>query len=224
MNAKQRPAKTIKLTVRADEVFKKLKKMYPEARTELRFSSPWELLVATILSAQCTDLRVNDVTSRLFQVYKTPRDYTVGPITKLEQIIRPTGFFRQKAKNLRGAARGLLEKHDGRVPASIEDLTALPGVGRKTANVILGNAFGIPGLPVDTHVSRLARRIGFTCHTDPVKIEADLCELVLRKRWTLFSHLLIFHGRSVCKARKPACDNCQINTHCSYYKEIFLTY
>ena len=198
-----------------EETIARLKTAYPEARTALYWSNPLELLVATILSAQTTDVRVNAVTPTLFAKYPTAADYAGADPTELEEDIRPTGFFRNKAKSLRGMARALADDHGGEVPRTMEDLVALPGVGRKTANVVLGNAFCIDeGVVVDTHVRRLSNRLGFTTHNDPEKIERDLMQTVPKRDWTVFSHLLILHGRSVCKARKPACEDCIVNDLC----------
>ena len=198
-----------------EETIARLKSAYPEARTALYWSNPLELLVATILSAQTTDVRVNAVTPNLFAKYPTAADYAGADPTELEEDIRPTGFFRNKAKSLRGMARALADDHGGEVPRTMDELVALPGVGRKTANVVLGNAFGIDeGVVVDTHVRRLSNRLGFTTQNDPEKIERDLMQTVPNRDWTLFSHLLILHGRSVCKARKPACVDCVVNDLC----------
>jgi len=198
-----------------EETIARLKSAYPDARTALDWSSPLELLVATILSAQTTDVRVNSVTPDLFAQYPTAADLADADPTELEEAIRPTGFFRNKAKSLQGMARALVEDHGGEVPRTMEDLVALPGVGRKTANVVLGNAFSIDeGVVVDTHVRRLSNRLGFTSHSDPEKIEDDLIRTVPKRDWTVFSHLLILHGRSVCKARKPACGDCVVNDLC----------
>ena len=199
----------------AEETIARLKSAYPEARTALDWKNPLELLVATILSAQTTDVRVNAVTPTLFAKNPTAADYAAADPTELEEDIRPTGFFRNKAKSLRGMARALVDDHGGEVPRTMEDLVALPGVGRKTANVVLGNAFSIDeGVVVDTHVRRLSIRLGFTTHNDPEKIERDLMQTVPKRDWTVFSHLLILHGRSVCKARKPACVDCVVNDLC----------
>ena len=199
----------------AEETIARLKSAYPEARTALDWKNPLELLVATILSAQTTDVRVNAVTPTLFAKYPTAADYAAADPTELEEDIRSTGFFRNKAKSLRGMARALVDDHGGEVPRTMEDLVALPGVGRKTANVVLGNAFSIDeGVVVDTHVRRLSNRLGFTVHSDPEKIEMDLMQTISRRDWTVFSHLLILHGRSVCKARKPACGDCIMNDLC----------
>ncbi len=198
-----------------EETIARLKSVYPEARTALDWSNPLELLVATILSAQTTDVRVNAVTPNLFAKYPTAADYAGADPTELEEDIRPTGFFRNKAKSLRGMARTLADDHAGEVPRTMHELVALPGVGRKTANVVLGNAFGIDeGVVVDTHVRRLSNRLGFTIQSDPEKIERDLMQTVPKRERTVFSHLLILHGRSVCKARKPACVDCVVNDLC----------
>jgi endonuclease III len=198
-----------------EETIARLRSSYPDARTALDWSNPLELLVATILSAQTTDVRVNSVTPDLFAKYPTAHDLADADPTDLEETIRPTGFFRNKAKSLQGMARALVEDHGGEVPPTMEDLVALPGVGRKTANVVLGNAFSIDeGVVVDTHVRRLSNRLGFTSQSDPEKIERDLIRTVPKEDWTVFSHLLILHGRSVCKARKPACGDCVVNDLC----------
>jgi len=198
-----------------EETIARLKSAYPDARTALDWKNPLELLVATILSAQTTDVRVNAVTPNLFARYPTAADYAGADPTELEEDIRPTGFFRNKAKSLRGMARALVEDHGGEVPRTMDDLVALPGVGRKTANVVLGNAFSIDeGVVVDAYVRRLSNRLGFTTRKDPEKIERDLMETVPKGDWTVFSHLLILHGRSVCKARKPACGDCGVNDLC----------
>ena len=199
---------------RAAKIRRVLGRLYPEASCALHFRDPYQLLVATVLSAQCTDQRVNMVTPALFEEAPGVEALARLPQRRLEEIIHSTGFFRNKAKNLRAAARVILAEHGGRVPGSMDELSALPGVGRKTANVILGNAFGVPGLPVDTHVGRLARRLGLSRETDPVKVERDLCALLDPKHWTLFSHQLIQHGRQVCAARKPLCDRCGLAKRC----------
>jgi endonuclease-3 len=185
-----------------------LERHYPAARCSLDFSTPLELLVATMLSAQCTDERVNKVTPALFSAYRSAADYAAADPAVLEREIRPTGFFRAKAANIIAAAGRIVARHGGEVPRTIEELTALPGVGRKTANVILGNAFGIPGVVVDTHVGRIAARLGLTAATDPVKIEFELMALVPRERWVTFSHQLIAHGRALCRAPRPLCGAC----------------
>jgi endonuclease-3 len=200
---------------RAAEILRRLGRAYPDARCSLDHSNPLELLVATILSAQCTDVRVNLVTPRLFRKYRTAADYARAPAGELEQDIRETGFFNAKAKSLRRAGAVLAAEHGGKVPDTMEKLLELPGVGRKTANVILGNAFGQDeGFVVDTHVTRLARRLGLTRSTDPVRIEQDLNAIVPKGRRTLAAHRLIFHGRQVCTARRPKCEICPVERLC----------
>jgi endonuclease-3 len=197
------------------EVLSRLKRTYPDARTELDYETPLQLLVATILSAQCTDKRVNMVTPLLFRTFPTAAALADAPREELEEIIKSTGFFRNKTKSLIGLGKALVERHNGEVPDSMEALVKLPGVGRKTANVVLGNAFGKNvGIVVDTHVARLSHRLGFTKETDPVKIEQDLMQLFPSEDWTLLSHLLIFHGRRVCIARAPKCEICVLNDIC----------
>jgi endonuclease-3 len=192
-----------------------LRKEYPDAKCSLNHSNPLELLLATILSAQCTDERVNIVTGDLFRKYRRPEDYVNVPRLELEADIRPTGFFRNKAKSLQGACQMIIEKYGGRVPNKVDELLSLPGVARKTANVVLGNAFGIAsGVVVDTHVSRLSQRLGITENKQPEKIERDLIEVVPKKDWIDFSHLLIYHGRRVCKARAPQCGDCVVEKLC----------
>ncbi|HUR91238.1 MAG TPA: endonuclease III [Gemmatimonadaceae bacterium] len=196
-------------------IIKRLKKEYPDAHCELDFRSPYQLLVATILSAQCTDKRVNIVTPRLFATYPTPRQMAEAPPEKVEEIVKTTGFFRAKTKSLQGMSEALVERHEGEVPDTMDELTALRGVGRKTANVVLGNAFGkAEGIVVDTHVGRVSVRLALTNETDPVKVEEKLMALVPRRDWTIFSHLLIFHGRRVCVARLPKCGICVLNDVC----------
>jgi endonuclease III len=197
------------------EVITRLKNEYPDAKTELNWENPLELLVATMLSAQTTDVRVNMVTETLFESYRTAADYAGTDPAQLEEDIRPTGFYRNKARSLQGMARALLERHGGEVPRTMAELVALPGVGRKTANVVLGNAFAVDeGVVVDTHVRRVSGRLGLTGEKDPEKIERDLLQVVPEGERTLFSHLLIFHGRRVCKARKPDCPGCVLNDIC----------
>ena len=199
----------------AAETISRLKTEYPGATTALDWEDPLQLLVATILSARTTDVTVNAVTPDLFAKYPAAADYAAADLKELEEELRPTGFFRNKARSLQGMARALVEDHGGEVPRTMEQLVALPGVGRKTANVVLGNAFSIDeGIVVDTHVRRLSNRLGFTAHQDPEKIERDLMAVVPTEDWTVFSHLLILHGRSTCKPRKPACDDCSINDLC----------
>jgi len=200
--------------VRVRAILEQLRELYPDARSALDFQTPLQLLVATILSAQCTDERVNKVTPSLFAAYPDARAFAAADQAALEKAIHSTGFFRNKAKSIREAAADIVTKHGGEVPRTLDELTALRGVGRKTANVVLGNAYGIPGIVVDTHVTRLANRLGLTRETDPVKIEFALNPLVPRELWTLFSHWLILHGRAVCNARKPLCSACALSTHC----------
>ena len=199
---------------RALKIIKYLKKEFPHAKCALNYKNPLELVVATILSAQCTDERVNKVTLNLFKKYKTVQDYAESSLRELEKDIHSTGFFRNKAKSIRECCKGMIEKHKGKVPRTMEELVKLPGIGRKTANVILGNVFDIPGIVVDTHVRRLSNRMGLTTLQDPVKIEFDLQKIIPQKEWTNFSHLLIWHGRKTCIARKPKCDVCCISDVC----------
>jgi len=190
---------------------------YPDAHCELDFSSPLELLVATVLSAQTTDKRVNEVTPALFARYRTAADYAGAERAALEEMIRPTGFFRAKTDSLIKLGQALVERYDGEVPRRLEDLVTLPGVGRKTANVVLGNAFGVPGITVDTHFGRLSRRFGWTTSDDPVKVEHEVGALFPKKEWTVLSHRLIWHGRRVCHSRKPACGACVVARWCPSY-------
>jgi endonuclease III len=199
----------------APEVIARLKSEYPDAGTELDWTNPLELLVATMLSAQTTDVQVNRVSQSLFAKYRTAEDYAGADPDELEEDIRPTGFYRNKARSLRNMAGALVEEHEGEVPRTMQELVALPGVGRKTANVVLGNAFGVDeGIVVDTHVRRVSGRLGLTQNRDPAKIEQDLIKVVPEQDWTVFSHLLILHGRRTCKARKPDCPNCVLNDIC----------
>jgi endonuclease-3 len=203
------------LRERVRKLIAALRRTYPDAHCELNYSNPLELLIATILSAQCTDKRVNSVTAELFKKYRTAADYANADPAELEQAIKTTGFFRSKARNIQACCRALVERHGGQVPRTMAELTALDGVGRKTANVVLGNAFGMnEGIVVDTHVARLARRLGLSRHTDAAKIEQDLMKLVPREHWTMFSHWLIWHGRRRCFARKPDCAHCEIARLC----------
>jgi endonuclease-3 len=200
---------------RVGKILPLLKTMYPAAKCSLDHHSPLELLVATILSAQCTDDRVNIVTKDLFKKYRSAADYAKAPQAELEKAIQSTGFFRNKAKSLRGMASALREKHSGKVPETMEELVDLPGVGRKTANVVLGNAFGKNiGVVVDTHVGRLSLRLGLTKETDPVKVERDLMAVVPQDEWTEWPHLMIYHGRKICQARSPKCQECPLLPHC----------
>jgi endonuclease-3 len=202
------------LKSRTRKILRGLAQLYPDAHCALVHQNPLELLVATILSAQCTDVRVNIVTLALFARYPDAAAFAEADVHELEEAIRSTGFFRNKARNIKACCQILVEKFSGRVPNTLEELTPLPGVGRKTANVILGNAFNVPGITVDTHVGRLSRRLGLTTEVDPTKVEFALMTLVPKKDWTMFSHQLIFHGRQVCFARKPACASCRIANLC----------
>lgn len=199
---------------RAGKALAVLRKDYPGATVTLDYTTLLELLVATILSAQCTDERVNALTKTLFKKYKSPKDYAAGDQKVLEEDIRPTGFFHNKARNIQGCCRTLIEKHGGKVPATMEELVELPGVGRKTANVLLGGYHHKPAVIVDTHVTRLSQRLGLTGESDPVKIECALQKLLAEKDWTFFSHALILHGRRVCKAMKPDCPGCSMKGFC----------
>jgi endonuclease-3 len=200
---------------RARRIAGRLHKAYPDAACALHFSNPLELLIATILSAQCTDVRVNRVTEKLFKKYRTAADYATVPLASLEREIQSTGFFRNKARNIKACCQQLVEQHGGKVPPELEKLVQLPGVGRKTANVVLGTAFDIPsGIVVDTHVGRISHRLGLTHHKDAVKIEQDLMQVIPRKEWIDFSHRLIHHGRRICLARKPKCSECPLAPDC----------
>lgn len=198
---------------------RELARQFPDAHCELDFRRPLELLVATILSAQCTDQRVNEVTSVLFERYRHAEDYASAEREELEKLIQPTGFFRAKTDNLIKLGQALCERHGGEVPKKLDDLVALPGVGRKTANVVLGNAFGVPGITVDTHFGRLARRFGWTRETDPVRIEQEVGELFPRSEWVDLSHRLIWHGRRFCHSRRPACGVCPLASMCPSFGE-----
>lgn len=200
---------------RTHEIIKLLKRAHPDARCALNHSNAFELLIATILSAQCTDERVNKVTADLFRKYRKPEDYLKVRDTELQQDVKTTGFFRNKTKSIQGACKVLIEEFGGEVPRTMEELLRVPGAARKTSNVVLGVAYGIAeGVVVDTHVSRLSQRLKLTRQKDPVKIEKDLIELVPKKDWIIFSHLLIFHGRRVCKARRPLCEECAVEKLC----------
>jgi len=206
-------------TRRARRIDKILAETYPDAHCELDFTTPLELAVATILSAQSTDAGVNKVTPALFAKYPTAADYAAADRAELEEMIHSTGFFRAKTNSLIGLGQALVERYDGEVPPRLRDLVTLPGIGRKTANVILGNAFDIPGITVDTHFGRLARRFGWTTHDDPVKVEHEVGALFPKRDWTMLSHRLIFHGRRMCHARKPACGVCPVARLCPAYGE-----
>jgi len=214
-------SRTSPLEERAPEIIRRLKKAYPDAKVALNFTNPLEMLVATVLSAQCTDERVNQVTATLFQKYRTCEDYLRVPESELAADIRPTGFFNQKAKSIRGACRKIVEEFGGEVPQTMKELVTLPGVARKTANIVQGNAYPErhrkdpdAGIAVDTHVRRVAQRLGFTAHSDPDKIEHDLMQLIPRRDWFPFTYVLIEHGRRVCKAPTPRCEVCPVNDLC----------
>lgn len=204
----------IALVRRARTINRELAVVYPDARCELDFDGPFQLLCATVLSAQCTDVRVNQVTPALFARLPDAFAMASAPRAEVEELIRPTGFFRSKASSLLELSRDIVERHGGEVPGRLEDLVTLRGVGRKTANVVLGNAFGVPGITVDTHMGRLARRLGLTVNEDPVAVERDLAALIERAEWTEWSHRIIFHGRRRCMARKPDCSGCEIARLC----------
>jgi endonuclease-3 len=210
-----RPKTAAERRARVAEILKRLDKMYPDVTCALIHRNPWELLVATILSAQCTDKRVNEVTPGLFAKYPTPADFAAVRPEVLAQDIRSTGFFNNKAKSIVGAAKRIMSEFGGQVPRTIEELLTVPGAARKTANVVLGTAYGIAsGVVVDTHVTRVSRRLDLTRHTDPVKIERDLMKIIPEKKWILFSHQIIHHGRALCAARKPKCSECLLDTIC----------
>jgi endonuclease-3 len=213
--AKPRPGARRRAGERAPEIFDRLRTAYPDARCALDFETPFQLIIATILSAQCTDKRVNMVTPRLFATYPTPAALAAAKQEDVEEMVKPTGFFRNKTKSLLGVSAAIESRHHGGVPSTMDELVALPGVGRKTANVILGNAFGLnEGVVVDTHVTRVSRRLGLTTHDDPVKIEQDLVRLFPRDQWTVLAHLLIEHGRKICEARLPKCSSCPVGDLC----------
>ncbi|UCD87069.1 MAG: endonuclease III [Desulfobacterales bacterium] len=204
---------------RIQRIVKILSRTYPDVKTALRHRNPVELLVATILSAQCTDERVNQVTTTLFKKLRTAKDFAEVPLSALEEMIRPTGFYRNKAKSIKACCVALVQRHGEKVPDNMKALLQLTGIGRKTANVILGSAFGIPGIVVDTHVKRVSQCIGLTTESDPVKIEFDLMPLIPKKDWIAFSHQMIWHGRALCKARKPKCPECPLLALCDYGHE-----
>ena len=205
---------TVAKKKRAQAIYRILSKSYPDVHCELDFKNPLQLLVATVLSAQCTDKRVNAVTPALFKRYKNVKDFAGADLRELQQIIKSTGFFRAKAKNIKGLSLAIVERHGGKVPNSLDELVKLPGVGRKTANVVLGYAFDTPGITVDTHFGRLSRRFGWTKETDPVKVEFEVMELIPQKEWTNLSQRMIWHGRRVCHSRKPACGACPLQKLC----------
>ncbi len=209
MNDKQRMAKILDI----------LAKEYPNVKIQLNFSNPFELLIATILSAQCTDERVNKVTPSLFKKYKSPSDYVNIPIEELEKEIYSTGYYKAKAKHIKEMSKMLLEKYNGVVPSQLEELIKLPGVGRKTANVVLGHCFNVPAIVVDTHVIKLSNRLGFVCTKNAEIIERKLMELIPKNKWVIFTHYFISHGRKICTARNPKCNECVISKYCKYYLE-----
>ncbi len=213
------PPSRIALVRRARRIHRLLTAAYPDARCELDFNNPWQLLIATVLSAQTTDRRVNAVTPGLFARYPGPVELAASDREDVERIVAPTGFFRAKTDSIRKLAAAVVERHGSEVPSTLEELTKLPGVGRKTANVVLGDAFGVPGITVDTHVGRLARRFGWTVETDPVKVEPDVGDLFARRDWTMLNHRLIWHGRRCCHARRPACGACPVARLCPSYGE-----
>lgn len=206
----------IKDKTRVAKILKILKATYPEVKIQLRHANPFQLLVATILSAQCTDKQVNGVTKELFKKLRTPHDFASASNETIEELIRPTGYFRNKSKNIKNCSKSLLEKYDGQVPRTLDELVKLPGVGRKTANVVLGSVFKIPGIVVDTHVARISKRLGLTKSNNPVKIEYDLMEIIPRENWNLFSLQLIYFGRAICKARNPLCPTCPLYDLCEF--------
>jgi len=203
--------------VRAKAIYRQLTKSYPNVRCELDYNSAFQLLVATVLSAQCTDKRVNQTTPTLFKKYPNPKKMAKADLIDIQRLVKSTGFFRAKAKNIKGLSNKIMEEFDGAVPSNLEDLITLPGVGRKTANVVLGHAFGIPGITVDTHFGRLSRRFGWSKQNDPVKVEFEVGELIAEKEWTNLSQRMIWHGRRVCHARKPACGSCPLAKLCPSY-------
>ena len=204
---------------KALRVARALEDSFPQPRVELDYKNALELLVATVLAAQCTDVKVNEVTRDLFPKYCSAKDYVAVAIEELEEDIRPTGFFRQKAKNIRATMQTLIERHGGEVPNSMDDLTDLPGIGRKSANVILGNIYSVPGIVVDTHVGRVSRRLGLTEEKDPVKVEHALGSLLPEREWTAFGQRIVLHGRYICKARKPGCDECNLIEECPSFAQ-----
>jgi endonuclease-3 len=211
------PESKTALVRRARKINRELEQIFPDAKCELDYENPLQLLVATVLSAQCTDKRVNMVTPVLFKKYPTVTDLAAAPIADIEDVIRSTGFYHNKAMSIKGLAASIIENFQGEVPNTLAELVTLPGAGRKTANVVLGNAFNVPGITVDTHVGRIARRLGWTKNTDPVKVEFDLMELFEPKDWTMLNHRLIFLGRRICHSRKPACGACELAKWCPSY-------
>jgi endonuclease-3 len=213
--------KEVNLKEKVKEIIRRLREAYPEAKIALNFKNPLQLLVATILSAQCTDERVNKVTAELFEKYKTAKDFAEAPLEELANAIKSTGFYQQKAKYIKEACKIIVEKYGGEVPRSMDELLELPGVARKTANIVLSNAYGIvEGIPVDTHVLRLSQRLGLVKSKDPVKIERELMEIVPKEEWFSFPYLLQAHGRAICTARKPKCEECFLKDLCDYYASL----
>ncbi len=205
----------MKTSVRTEKIQEILRTRYTDVKTQLEYNNPFELLVATILSAQCTDKQVNKVTDNLFKKLNTPHDFATAPVERIEELIKSTGYFRNKAKNIQNCSRSIIENYEGKVPGNLEELTKLPGVGRKTANVVLGAAFGIPGIVVDTHVSRIAQRLDLSDNKDPVKIEFDLMKIIPKKEWNDFCLHLIYFGREICRARNPMCKRCPLARFCN---------
>jgi endonuclease-3 len=203
--------------VRAKAIYRQLTKSYPNVRCELDYNSAFQLLVATVLSAQCTDKRVNQTTPALFKKYPNPKKMAKADLKEIQKLVKSTGFFRAKAKNIKGLSNKIMEEFDGDVPSNLDDLITLPGVGRKTANVVLGHAFGIPGITVDTHFGRLSRRFGWSKQNDPVKVEFEVGDLIAEKEWTNLSQRMIWHGRRICHSRKPACGACPLAKLCPSY-------
>jgi endonuclease-3 len=204
---------------RIQKISEELERLYPKAGCSLTYGDPLQLLIATQLSAQCTDARVNIVTEKLFKKYKSVQDFAQADVNTLEEEIRSTGFYRNKARNIIACCQKIITDYDGQVPSNMDDLLTLPGVGRKTANLVLGDIFNVPGIVVDTHVKRLSNRLGLTTEQDPVKIEFDLMKIIPKNRWNLFCHQLVFHGRAICKARRPRCDICFIRPYCNYQQK-----
>ena len=201
------------------QIIEKLQENYPDSKCSLEFKNPVELLVATMLSAQCTDKQVNKVTPILFETFPSVRALADADLEKIKAIVRPTGFYNNKAKSIKKSMNSLQDKYDGEVPNNLDDLVKLDGVGRKTANVVMGDAFGVPGVVVDTHVKRITNRLGMTKNEEPNKIEKDLMEIIPSEKWTMFGHMIIDHGRAICKARKPECEKCFLQEECKYFKK-----
>lgn len=205
---------------KVQNIIEEFEKLYPDADCSLEFKDPLQLLIATQLAAQCTDARVNIVTKELFKKYRDVEDFARADLKELEQDVKPTGFYHNKAKNIKNCCQQIIDNHNGQVPGTLEELLKLPGVGRKTANLVLGDIFGVPGIVVDTHAKRLSNRIGLTKNEDPTKIEFDLMKIVPKESWSKFCHQLVYHGRAVCNARKPACEGCTIRPYCDFGSKI----